>query len=112
MIKGNKELMGEKAPDEREIFWAFTAYILFLIPLISSYKTHSFVKFHIRQSFAFFITGLVLFGLSHFLLDAFIWKALTYLFLFIVWCFGIFYVFFGIEKPLPVIGWFAKRLPK
>src|SRR3989344_5816213 len=94
----SEELIAEKTPDEKEIFWAFTAYIFFLIPLLSPYKSNFFVKYHIKQSISLCVAAVLIFLVFWlFGLDRFIWKALIYVLLFIFWCFGAAFALLGMK---------------
>ena len=44
--------------------WAVVAYILFFIPLLTEAKDDPFVKFHVKQGFVLFLTGVVVMFIS------------------------------------------------
>jgi uncharacterized membrane protein len=104
-----KEFLGEgHTPDEQVTFWAFSAYILFFIPLVTRYRNHHFVKYHIKQGGTFLIVFIAFFLLL--LIPG--WNFLKFIIftgIFILWCFGITYVLLGKERPLPFIGWLAEK---
>ncbi len=87
---------------------AIVAYIVFFIPLLTDAKNDPFVKYHVKQ-------GLVLF--IGYVIESFIGEVpfigpiiypLLAIFLFILFIIGIMNAINGREKPLPIIGDFAK----
>lgn len=98
-------------PNEVEVFWAFTAYLIFFLPLLSKYRKSEFVRYHLKQGVVFFILFLIAFfsaGTTLFLSL----KILIYSVIFVFWCFGVTHVFLGKEKPLPIFGWVANKFSK
>ncbi|TSC61072.1 MAG: Uncharacterized protein G01um1014107_128 [Parcubacteria group bacterium Gr01-1014_107] len=104
----DKLLGGTEAPSEKAIFWAFTAYIFPLIPLISSHRNHHFVSYHIKQAVVFFVT-LLLLSLLIFIPVKPFWKFIVLITIFTIWCFGITYALVGEKRPLPLIGRLAEK---
>ena len=87
---------------------AVIAYIVFFLPLLTEAKNDPFVKFHVKQ-------GLVLF--IGYIIEMFIWwipvlgwviAPLLAILLFVLFIIGIMNAINGNEKPLPLIGSFAK----
>jgi len=99
----------EEAPDEADIFWSLSAYVLFFIPLFSRKKKHDFVHYHLKQGFILFLVLVIVWVLSSFT-TIFAIKVIIFLPVFVLWCIGIINVFLGKKNPLPLVGWIAKIL--
>jgi len=113
----SKEKTGGK---QKHSALAAAAYFLFFLPLLTNAKKDAFVQYHVRQGAGFFITAASLRGilaalagppytpfgalLSNVLLQP------AHLVLIILLGFGLWNVFNGDMKPLPVIGKYAENL--
>ncbi len=93
---------------DKNIGMAVVAYIIFFIPLLTEAKNDAFVKYHVKQGFLLFITGVIVMILS--------WTPIIHWFswilnigLFILFIIGILNAVAGKEKPLPFIGQFADK---
>lgn len=89
---------------------AILAYIIFFIPLLTDAKKDPFVKYHVKQGLVLFIAA-VLVGIISSFLPWGLWIIVRLLDLaIIVWAvMGIIVASKGEEKPLPIIGVFAKN---
>ena len=91
---------------------AITAYILIVGVLIAmsmnSEKKNAFASFHIRQALGISITfislGLII---SHF--DSLMISASMWLFVSVLWAYGMFSAINGSTKPLPLLGNFYQK---
>lgn len=89
---------------EKNTAMAIIAYIIFFIPLLTEDKKDPFVLFHVKQGLALFILSVV----SSFIpvIGWFIGYPLSVI-LFVI---GILNASKGLEKELPVIGVYAKKI--
>jgi uncharacterized membrane protein len=105
--------MEEVTKKEKNTGMAIIAYIIFFIPLLTDAKNDPFVKYHVKQGLALFITGVIVMIINQFLfLIPFIGFVLSWLiglFVFILFIVGILNASQGKQKPLPVIGKFGKK---
>lgn len=71
----------------------------------------SFAKFHVKQGMVFIATVIILqFALRMLFFIGWILMPLVGLLEFVLWIFGIIYALQGKERPLPIIGGFARLL--
>jgi len=112
----------EKKAGEKNITMAVVAYILFFAPLLTNSKDDSFVKYHVKQGFLLFVTWLAIYIVmgvlsgSFFISFAFLslfsfLTTILHIGLFILLIIGIIHASHGEEKPLPLIGQFADKVP-
>ena len=107
--KTERLIGGDETPDETDIFWSLSAYILFFIPLFSRRKKHDFVHYHLKQGFVLFLVFIASLVLSS-VTTIFPIKVIIFLPVFILWCIGVINVFLGKKNPLPLVGRIAKIL--
>lgn len=94
---------------EKNIGMAIIAYILFFIPLLTDAKNDPFVKYHVKQGLAFFLTCIVVF-IARSLVPWYYWWSMGWIFwilnigLLVLWILGIINAANGKENPLPLIG--------
>ena len=104
----------EKATKKEEnTAMAIVAYILFFIPLLTDAKNDPFVKYHIKQGLALFITAVAVVIIDQFLfLIPFLGWGLSLLiglFVFVLFIIGVLNASKGEQKPLPLIGKFGEK---
>ena len=86
---------------------AITSYILFVGVLIAmsmnSESKNSFASFHIRQALGISVTfislGLIISNFDSLLISAPMW-----IFVFVLWSYGMFSAINGTTKPMPLLG--------
>ena len=87
---------------------AVVAYILFFIPLLTDAKKDPFVKYHVKQGLALFLSCIAIWILGSIMafLPIIGWFFITILdvLLLVLFIIGIMNAIKGEEKPLPVIG--------
>ena len=89
---------------------AILAYIIFFIPLLTDSKKDPFVKYHVKQGLLLFIGWVAIAIISSFLpWYLMLIVRLLNLALFILMIIGIISASKGEQKPLPLIGQFAKK---
>jgi len=95
---------------EKNTGMAIVAYIIFFIPFLTEAKNDPFVKFHIKQGLALFISEIIV-GIISYILPWQFWMVsrLLNLGLFALMIFGIVNASKGDRKPLPVIGKFEEQ---
>ena len=97
------------------VLWAFLAYLLsiigFLLVLLLK-KDNKFAMYHAKQSLVLFIASVIINVVGGVipLLGWFIILPLGGLFILVLWIIGMVNALTGKEKPLPLIGEFAKKL--
>lgn len=105
-----KELIGEeKAPNEIDIFWASTAYIIFFLPLFSKHYNNDFVRYHMRQGLALFLVFVASTAIAE-ISGIFFLKVILNLAVFFLWCLGETYVLLGRKEHLPITGWLVEKI--
>ena len=103
------------AKNSEGVLWAFLAYLLsiigFLLVLLLK-KDNKFAMYHAKQSLVLFIASVIINVVGGVipLLGWFIILPLGGVFLLVLWIIGIINALTGKEKPLPLIGQFAKKL--
>jgi len=95
--------------ENKNIGMAIVAYILFFIPLLTEQKNDSFVRYHVRQGFALFITECVVFLAGQVVFSAWL-SWLLNLAVFALFIIGVINAAGGKEKPLPLIGRLAEKV--
>ncbi|MCD6232872.1 DUF4870 domain-containing protein [bacterium] len=105
--------MEETPKKERNTGMAIVAYILFFIPLLTNAKNDPFVKYHVKQGLALFITAIAAAIINQFLfLIPFLGWGLSWLigfFVFALFIVGVSNASKGEQKPLPLIGKFGEK---
>ncbi|MDP3953369.1 MAG: hypothetical protein Q8P99_00900 [bacterium] len=100
---------------------AVLAYLIFFVPLLTSSKGDSFVRFHVRQGLGLLITFFAFRFLTLFLLAPLISPLgslylgilyLTNIILVVLFALGVWNATQGEEKPLPFIGPLADKYLK
>lgn len=111
-IKENTISKETPAPPKKDknIGMAVIAYILFFIPLLTEAKNEPFVKYHIKQGLALFITEIVASLVSLVPLFGWMLSPLLWLFCLVVFVMGIVNAVNGKQVPLPLIGEFGEKL--
>ena len=102
---------------------AVVAYILFFVPLLTDSKNDPYVKYHVKQGLVLLLTGVALWVIEFILSAIFsssltgilLWWRISYfinlaigLGMLALLIIGIINATSGKEKPLPVVGQFAK----
>lgn len=98
------------AKKEKNIGMAVIAYIIFLLPLLSEEKNDPFVKYHIKQGLALFITEVAASLINFIPFIGWIVSPFIWLFCLVVFIIGIVNAVNGKEVPLPFIGKFGEGL--
>ena len=91
---------------------AITSYILFIGVFIAmsmnSENKNSFASFHIRQalgiSLTFISLGLIISNFDSLMISAPMW-----IFVFVLWSYGMFSAISGTTKPLPILGKYFQK---
>ena len=101
---------GAKPGKGKNTMMAVIAYIVFFVPLLTDAKDDPFVKYHVKQGMVLFIAAVLAWLIISALpvigiLIAPILDIAIILFLII----GIINAVNGVEKPLPLIGFFAEN---
>jgi len=99
----------EAIKKEKNTGMAILAYIIFFLPLLTEAKNDPFVKYHVKQGLVLFLTALAawIVGFIPYVGWYLVWPLNIVVLVFFVM--GIMNVLNGEEKPLPVIGEFAKK---
>lgn len=107
------KFMEEITEKEKNTGMAIVAYIIFFIPLLTDAKNDPFVKYHVKQGLALFITAIVIGIVDQFLfLIPFIGWTLSWLIgllIIVLFIVGILNASKGEQKPLPIIGKFGEK---
>jgi uncharacterized membrane protein len=108
------------AGDPTPKIMAAIAYFIFFVPLLTEFKNNSFVKFHVKQGLILFLTSLILWVLITVLASILGPLALSRLLypletiislgLLALAIIGVYNAWQLKEKPLPLIGSWAKML--
>ena len=103
--------------DQKTIAWVsyitIIGWIVALVTYNSSNDKSSLAKFHLRQAFGIFITGIALYIVI--LMTLFIMPFFFFLYpfigiaIFILWILGLIAAANGEEKPVPVLGEFYQK---
>jgi uncharacterized membrane protein len=103
--------------DQKTIAWVsyitIIGWIIALVSYNSSNDKSSLAKFHLRQSFGIFATGIALYIVMIMML--FVMPFFFFLYpifgigIFILWIMGLIGAVNGVEKPVPVLGDFYQK---
>ena len=88
--------------------WAVVAYIIFFLPLLTDAKDDPFVKFHVKQGFVVFLTGVTVTILS-IVPPIMVVAWILHIGVIILAILGIINALNHREEELPLIGHFADR---
>ena len=99
----------KKQSSKKNIGMAVVAYILFFVPLLTDAKNDPFVKFHVKQGLVLFIGYVIEMFIGSIPVIGRVIAPLLGILLFVLFIMGIINAANGKEKPLPVIGDFAKN---
>ena len=89
---------------------AYLAYIIFFIPLLTDAKDDPFVKYHVKQGLALFISAVVLTFINIIpILGQIVW-IVGVIILFVAWIVGLLNVSKGAQKPVPLVGQLGEKL--
>ncbi len=88
---------------------AIIAYIAFFIPLFTEDKNDPFVKFHVKQGLTLFVAWIVAGFVSMVPLIGWTLAPILSLGMLALMGVGIYHAYKGEQKPLPLIGGFAKN---
>jgi uncharacterized membrane protein len=103
--------------DQKTISWVsyitLIGWIISLVSYNSSNDKSSLAKFHLRQSFGIFATGIALYIVTFMMLFVMPFFFFLYPFigiaLFILWILGLIAAVNGEEKPVPLLGEFYQK---
>ncbi len=94
---------------KKNIGMAVVAYIIFFLPLLTDAKNYSFVKYHVKQGFALFVSFIVSMIISMIPFFGWIISGLMTIVLLIFFLMGISNAIQGKETALPIVGKFGEK---
>lgn len=99
------------AEQKKNVAMAIVAYIIFFIPLLTKDKDDPFVKYHVKQGLTLFLASVIVWMVVQvvpIIGPLFIGPILN-IAIIVLLVIGIMNAANGVEKPLPLIGQFAKN---
>lgn len=105
------KVVGEKkaAGKGKNTGMAIVAYIAFFIPLLTEDKNDPFVKFHVKQGLTLFVAWIAVSFVSMIPFIGWTLSPILSLAMLALMGIGIYRGYKGEQKPLPLIGGFAKN---
>lgn len=101
----------EKPDKKKDRLMAAVAYVMFFVPLMTEAKDDSFVKFHVKQGFALFLSAVIVWLFANVVpLFGPALAPILNLVLLVIMAIGIINAIKGVEKQLPLVGSFADYL--
>lgn len=89
---------------------AVVAYIIFFLPLLTDAKNDPFVKYHVKQGLVLFIAAVIAWLIISVLpIIGLLISPILNIAIIVLLIIGIMNAVNGVEKPLPLIGTFAKN---
>jgi len=98
-----------KQKTEKNTAMAIVAYLIFFLPLLTDAKNDPFVRYHIKQGLGLFISGIIAWIFMMISVLGLILAIPLDIILVVLLILGILHALHGEEKPLPIIGEYAKK---